>query len=126
MIHPDRFSSSSSTLAHVQSEGHMVGEVVEKNLDYYLVFFKAITNDSFLPEWIGIILFVIMLLSVAYGYFVYFKEKRIENHFFFSLFSFLTILVLTFFTPNHQARHVYHLLPAIAVGALLLFETFRV
>ena len=126
LIHPDRFSSSSSTLAHVQSEGHMVGEVVEKNLDYYLVFFKAITNDSFFPEWIGIILFVIMLLSVAYGYFVYFKEKRIENHFFFSLFSFLTILVLTFFTPNHQARHVYHLLPAIAVGALLLFETFRV
>lgn len=55
-----------------------------------------------------------------------FQRKRIENHFFFSLFSFLTILVLTFFTPNHQARHVYHLLPAIAIGALLLFESFRV
>ena len=47
LMHPDRFSSSSSTLAHVQAEGHMVGEVVEKNLDYYMVFIKAISNHSF-------------------------------------------------------------------------------
>ncbi len=126
LIHPDRFSSSSSTLAHVQSEGHMVGEVVEKNLDYYIVFLKAITNHSFFPEWIGILLLVVMLISVAYGYYTYYKENKIENYFFFSLFSLVTIFVLTFFTPNHQARHIYHLLPAIAVGVFLFLGSFRI
>ncbi len=125
LIHPDRFSSSSSTLAHVQSEGHMVGEVVEKNLDYYLVFLKAITNHSFFPEWIGIILLATMFISVVYGYFIYYKENKLENYFLFSVFSVATILILTFFTPNHQARHIYHLLPALAVGVMLFLNEFR-
>lgn len=120
LMHPDRFSSSSSTLAHVQSEGHAVGEVVEKGLDYYLVFIKAITSHSFLPEWIGIFLLISLIVSSIIGYIKYFKLKQIEPHFFFSLFPLLSIFILTFFTPNHQARHVYHLLPTIAVGFMLL------
>jgi len=125
LMHPDRFSSSSSTLAHVQTEGHMVGEAVEKNLDYYLVFFRALTNQSFLPEWIGYFLLAGLAVSVVYGYYTYFKTKKVDNYFFFSLFSVLTIFILTFFTPNHQARHIYHLLPAIVVGVFLFLGNFQ-
>lgn len=30
LTHPDRFSSSSSSLVHIQTEGHMVGVTLEK------------------------------------------------------------------------------------------------
>lgn len=126
LMHPDRFSSSSSTLAHVQAEGHMVGEVVEKNLDYYLVFIKAITNHSFFPELIGLILLATVFISTVYGYYLFYKENRLESYFLFSVFSLLTIFILTFFTPNHQARHIYHLLPTMGVGGMLFIYSFRI
>lgn len=124
LTHPDRFSSSSSSLVHIQTEGHMVGVTLEKNLDYFLVFIKAITNHSFLPEWIGYFLIVGLFISVGFGYYTYFKYKKLESYFLFSVISLVTIFVLTFFTPNHQARHIYHLLPAIAVGVILFVSSF--
>lgn len=125
LIHPDRFSSSSGTLAHVQTEGYMVGEAVEKNLDYYFVFFRAITSQSFSSEWIGYLLLAGLFISVGFGYYNYYKLNKLENYFFFSLISLTSILILTFLTPNHQARHIYHLLPTIAVGVILFAASFE-
>ncbi|HMV45872.1 MAG TPA: hypothetical protein PK079_07105 [Leptospiraceae bacterium] len=125
LIHPDRFSSSSSTLGHIQSEGHAVGEVVEKGLDYYLVFFKTLSSQAFIPEWVGILFLIGLIVGVVIGYIQYYKNKKIELYFLFSLFPILTILILTFFTPNHQARHIYHLLPTISIAFMLLLSSLQ-
>lgn len=123
LIHPDRFTSSSSTVAHIQAEGHEVGKIVEKNLDYYLVFFKAISIDSFNPNYIGVLLFLGMMVSIAVGTVYFLRHKEVKPYLLISSQILISILFLTFLTPNHQARHIYHFLPALSLNfALLLWD----
>lgn len=122
MIHPDRFSSSSGTISHIQTEGHQVGVVVEKGLNYYLLYFKTLIYDSFGNNILGILLFSSLILSFGIGLFWFFRYRIIKSHFVFSFISLVAILGLTFLTPNHQVRHFYHLYPTLIIIIPFLLE----
>ena len=122
MIHPDRFSSSSGTISHIQSEGLAPGIVAEKNLQYFLFYLREMQSIVFsnTTSWMILALF---FLALAKGSLALFHRVTPQASFFLAGLAFLQILMLTFFTQNHQARHIYHLYPAIFLaGLLLLFE----
>jgi hypothetical protein len=122
LIHPDRFSSSSGTLNHIQSEGHFVGEVIAKDFDYYTVFIRAFQDSIRFAN----IFLLLSLLSVAFGYLKFRQNRIIPFHFLSNLFILITVFILTFLTSNHQARHIYHILPAFLLGSVFFFrEDFK-
>jgi len=122
ILHPDRVGSSSGTISHIQAEGKFVGEILEKDINYYLSFFITLYNDIWNNSKIGLFFFVIQFLSLISGLILLFKNKaRIYFYpsFIYSCFIFISILGLTFLTPNHQARHVFHLYPSLILGSFL-------
>ncbi|MCB1189202.1 MAG: hypothetical protein KDK90_02135 [Leptospiraceae bacterium] len=126
LIHPDRFASSSGTLAHIQTEGHQVGVLVERGLDYYLLYFKSLVYDSFGNTILGMILLIAMLFSLLRGGFLYFKYNIVQAHFIYSFLCMVGIMGLTLLTPNHQVRHLYHIYPTlIIIIAFLLDDLFQ-
>jgi hypothetical protein len=118
LSHPDRFGSSGGTLAHVQSEGMRVGEIVEKNLDYWVFFFKIVYNDFWDLKVIGMISFIISFMQI----FLVRKIDKFNTSTYILIMNIITILTITLITPNHQARHVYHLVPSLIVSNLLFFK----
>ncbi|MCB1180326.1 MAG: hypothetical protein KDK36_22290, partial [Leptospiraceae bacterium] len=124
-IHPDRFSSSGGTLKHIQSEGLKVGQVVEKNISYYLFYIRVLFYEiwRFFP--IGIFLFFTMAFAFIKGAYTYLKTRKIRFYFLNSIFIVFSLLILTFGTPNHQARHTYHLVPLLIFQFPLLVSKKR-
>lgn len=122
IMHPDRVGSSSGTISHIQAEGKFVGELLEKDINYYLSFFITIYKDLWNHSKIGLFFFSLQLLSLISGIILLLKSKlRIYFYpsFIYSCFIFISILGLTFLTPNHQARHVFHLYPSLILGSFL-------
>jgi hypothetical protein len=122
ILHPDRVGSSSGTISHIQAEGKFVGELLEKDLNYYLSFFITLYNDIWNNSKIGLFFFAIQLLSLFSGLILLIKNKvkiYLYPSFIYSFFIFISILGLTFLTPNHQARHVFHLYPSLILGSFL-------
>jgi hypothetical protein len=118
LIHPDRFGSSSGTIAHVQSEGQMVGVLVEKNLDYYLIFFKTIYKELMF----GLLFCLLLVLSIFYKI----KEKNnISIFIVFSSLLLIQILILSLLTANHQERHIYHLFPSLSLLIPFLYTQIK-
>jgi hypothetical protein len=118
MINPDRFTSSGSTIQHVQLEGHQVGAVIEKGFEYYTVFLRSLIMDAYSNQYAGILIVILLLASLVTGFVQYYKYQRIRIHFMYSLITFCIISGITFLTPNHQARHIYHLYPAIFLASV--------
>ncbi|MDX1957207.1 MAG: hypothetical protein SFU98_01475 [Leptospiraceae bacterium] len=112
--HPDRFRSSNGTLNHIQSEGKMVGMVVEKNLSYYSDFFQALFFEGWEKNF-GILLLVVTTISFIYSIIQYRKNKNLSFSFLAGFFLFASLIIMTIITENHQSRHVYHLIPTLAL-----------
>jgi hypothetical protein len=123
-IHPDRFSSSGGTLQHVQMEGHAVGEVVEKNGEYYLYFIHVLYQEIWRYKSVGILLFLSNVFSLGLGTWKWFRYQKWEIYFPMSIILFLHIFILTFLTPNHQSRHVFHLIPLVLLTFVFLLLRF--
>ncbi|MCB1156828.1 MAG: hypothetical protein H7A25_00370 [Leptospiraceae bacterium] len=124
LINPDRFSSSGSTLAHVQMEGHEIGKTVSKGWEYYTIYFRSITQEGFGDNLPALLLLLLLLLSCLIAYKTFQKEKKILPYYSLSFQILLSILGITFLTPNHQARHIYHMYPAIGLSAVLFLLSF--
>ncbi|MEM7179394.1 MAG: hypothetical protein AAF518_00660 [Spirochaetota bacterium] len=125
LIHPDRFSSSGSTIAHIQTEGHQVGAEIHKGWDYYTIFFRTYLQETFYYPWIAYILFALLVLAFLEGIYLYKKYRSLSFDFVCAFSCIISILGLTFLTPNHQARHIYHLYPAMFLAAsLFLYRGF--
>lgn len=122
MIHPDRFSSSGSTIAHQQTEGVVIGQTIAKDFSYYTLFFREISTNVFQIPFIGWVIFLCTILSFLVGYYYYKKHSEFRSSFVLSFFILTPILFLTFLTSNHQARHIYHIIPAFVLCALLFFS----
>jgi hypothetical protein len=122
ILHPDRVGSSTGTISHVQAEGKFVGEILVKDINYYLSFFITIYKDIWNQSKIGLFFLAVQFLSLSSGLILLFKNKRkiyFYPSFIYSCFILLSILGLTFLTPNHQARHVFHLYPSLILGSFL-------
>lgn len=123
LLHPDRFSSSSSTIQHAQGAGLMPGQGDDSI--FSLTYFQEISENSFYAPYGGWILCGGLILGIVFGIFRYLKEREVSASFFLFLSVFVSILGLTLMTPNHQPRHIYHLYPAllIAIG-IFCYEEF--
>ncbi|HNF13667.1 MAG TPA: hypothetical protein PK453_08355 [Leptospiraceae bacterium] len=121
--HPDRLGSSAGTISHVQMEGYGVGEAVEKNLDYYLYFFKTVFF-SFWDRPYSIIISGTFLFALTLFLFLAFRKgfRHVSRFQYFFFFLFAGILGLSVLTPNHQKRHILHLLPLWPFIALYGFR----
>ncbi|RHX92281.1 hypothetical protein [Leptospira stimsonii] len=123
LLHPDRFSSSSSTIGHVQGAGLMPGQ--SDGSIFSLTYFREILENSSYAPYGGAFLLFGLFLGLCFGILIYQKEKRIEASFFLILSIFVSILGLTLMTPNHQPRHIYHLYPAMFVSiGVFCYERF--
>ncbi len=119
-IHPDRFGSSSGTIAHVQSEGNLVGVEVTKDLAYYSLFVNSLMDATH-------IIYLILLISAIFlGYKNYKNKKEIHFSYLGSFLILLSIFILTFLTGNHQSRHIYHFIPAVFLVGLFSFDMIRI
>lgn len=125
-VHPDRFGSSSSTINHIQKEGHLVGEAVEKDWSYFTQFFQTLFLDIWVEPKIGFWLGGVLIFIFVFQVIQRFKKKQTS----FSLIAwailFIQVIQLTFFTPNHQARHVYHLVPLMILIVLLFLRELKI
>lgn len=123
LLHPDRFSSSNSTIGHVQGAGSMPGQ--GDGSVFSLTYFREILENSLYAPYGGALLLFGLYLGLCFGILLYQKEKRIEASFFLILSIFVSILGLTLMTPNHQPRHIYHLYPAMFVSiGIFCYERF--
>ncbi|MBM9498808.1 hypothetical protein JWG44_00870 [Leptospira sp. 201903071] len=123
LLHPDRFSSSSSTIGHVQGAGLLPGQ--SDGSVFSLTYFQEILENSFYAPYGGALLLFGLFLGLCFGIFNYKKEKRIGASFFLILSILVSILGLTLMTPNHQPRHIYHLYPAMFVSiGMFCYEMF--
>jgi hypothetical protein len=112
--HPDRFGSSSGTISHIQSEGKAVGDLVDKNFGYYLDFFRVLFLETWTPIYLGIILgFAIITIAIV-GWYRYYKNHKQNLSMILGWFILGSVFGLGVLTPNHQSRHIYHLIPATA------------
>ncbi|WP_061247889.1 hypothetical protein [Leptospira alstonii] len=123
LLHPDRFSSSSSTIQHAQGAGLMPGQGDDSI--FSLTYFQEISENSFYAPYGGWVLCGGLILGIVFGIFRYQKDRKVRASYFLFLSVFVSILGLTLMTPNHQPRHIYHLYPAllIAVG-IFCYEEF--
>ncbi len=151
ILHPDRVGSSIGTISHIQSEGKSVGDTTAHDLNYYLSFFYTLFSDLWNNSYLGLLIFVLQLLSFStiLKIFQGIKNRNIPNHSIFSIknllsniesnrikfikknpsflvsfYIFISLFGLTFLTPNHQSRHVFHLYPSLILGSLLYFKDF--
>lgn len=124
-IHPDRFGSSNSTVSHVQSEGYGVGGVIPKNWEYYTFFYKILFQEIWIKQEIGIIFQITLLLIFLWRTKLFFYSKKISLASVAILMILLHIIQLTFLTPNHQARHVYHLTPIIFLSFIFALREIK-
>lgn len=116
LSHPDRLGSSGGTISHVQMEGFQVGVEIVRDWKYWIFFLKTLGMDVWFSPFLGWTISGIQILILIHG----FLRKRVRSlAFVLSLFVWLSVLGLTFLTPNHQARHVYHLIPALLVSSIL-------
>ncbi|AOP35700.1 hypothetical protein A0128_18755 [Leptospira tipperaryensis] len=123
LLHPDRFSSSSSTIGHAQGAGLLPGQ--GDGSVFTLTYFQEIFENSFYAPYGGAFLLFGLFLGFGFGIFQYRKEKQISASFFLILSILVSILGLTLMTPNHQSRHVYHLYPSMLVAiGIFCYETF--
>ncbi|MCG6195020.1 hypothetical protein LFX25_17410 [Leptospira sp. FAT2] len=114
LLHPDRFSSSSSTIGHAQGAGLLPGQGDESI--FSLTYFREIVENSFYAPYGGWILFAGLLFGIGFGIFRYREKGEVSASFFLFLSIFVSILGLTLMTPNHQPRHIYHLYPALLIA----------
>ncbi|TGK30134.1 hypothetical protein EHQ05_04020 [Leptospira yasudae] len=123
LLHPDRFSSSSSTIQHAQGAGLLPGQGDESI--FSLTYFQEMIENSFYAPYGGWILCAGLLFGIGFGIVRYREKREVSASFFLFLSIFVSILGLTLMTPNHQPRHIYHLYPAllIAIG-IFCYEEF--
>ena len=102
MMHPDRFSSSKGTISHFQ-----VGSTPQSfiNLDFFTIYFKELAFNISPISIFSIFLFILFLFSLV-------LKLKSRLSLIFSFIILIHLLGLTFLTPNHQARHIYHLFPS--------------
>ncbi|TGL92130.1 hypothetical protein EHQ76_20215 [Leptospira barantonii] len=123
LLHPDRFSSSSSTIQHAQGAGLLPGQG-DDSIFSLTYFYEIVENSSYAPFG-GWILCTALILGILFGTFRYKQTKKITASFFIFLSVLISILGLTLMTPNHQPRHIYHLYPALSIGIVLFcYEEF--
>lgn len=123
LFHPDRFSSSSSTIGHAQGAGLLPGQ--SDGSVFTLTYFQEILENSFYAPYGGALLLFCLFLGLVFGIIDYKREKKISASFFLILSIFVSILGLTLMTPNHQPRHIYHLYPAMFVSiGIFCYEIF--
>ncbi|PJZ54397.1 hypothetical protein [Leptospira adleri] len=123
LFHPDRFSSSSSTIGHAQGAGLLPGQ--SDGSVFTLTYFQEILENSFYAPNGGALLLFCLFLGLCFGVIDFKKEKKISASFFLILSIFISILGLTLMTPNHQPRHIYHLYPAMFVSiGIFCYEWF--
>lgn len=126
LIHPDRFSSSGSTIALQQTEGVAIGQAVPKDFAYFTIYLKEIAANAFHVSVAGWIILALTVFALGFGYYGFRKYSRINASFILAFYLLAPVAFLTFLTTNHQARHVYHLIPAFVLCALIfLFEFIR-
>ncbi|ABJ77778.1 hypothetical protein IQB76_03590 [Leptospira borgpetersenii serovar Hardjo-bovis] len=124
LIHPDRFSSSGSTIRHIQGVGLMPGQ--SENSIFSLTYFREILDNSFYAPYGGWVLCVGLILGIIFGVFRYWKNREVSASFFLFLSVLISILGLTLMTPNRQARHIYHLYPALLIAiCIFCYEKFH-
>lgn len=123
LLHPDRFSSSSSTIQHAQGAGLLPGQG-DDSIFSLTYFYEIVENSSYAPFG-GWILGFGLVLGILLGSFRYQKTKKVAASFFIFLSVLISIVGLTLMTPNHQPRHIYHLYPALSIAiALFCYEEF--
>ena len=149
ILHPDRVGSSMGTISHIQADGKAVGDTTIHNLSYYISFFYIIYYDIWNNSELGIIFFVTQCLSIIKILNIFsnsrFLDKKIQiielskfllikielnrnkfltknPSFLYSFYILISLIGLTFLTPNHQSRHVFHLYPILIVSTLLYFK----
>jgi hypothetical protein len=125
LLHPDRFGSSSGTLSHVQMDGFQVGEVVTKDFAYYTHLIKVFWWEIwFYPE-LGLFLGLISIFSIIFGAYSFFKNRFVKIHLILNLILWSSLAGLTLATPNHQGRHVYHLIPLVLLLPIFILKEER-
>lgn len=117
LLHPDRFSSSGSTIRHAQGAGLLPGQ--SDGSLFSLTYFREIAENSFYFPYGGWILLSISALGIFTGWIRFRSENKTTASFFVFLSVAVSILGLTLMTPNHQPRHIYHLYPALLIAACL-------
>ena len=152
ILHPDRVGSSIGTISHIQNDGQAVGTISKHDLNYYVSFFYTIYYDIWNNSGLGILFLIIQCLAILkllniisidsnsqylnkkFNIIEFFRGLlyRIELNrnyflrknpsFIFAFYILISIIGLTFLTPNHQSRHVFHLYPILIVGTLLYFK----
>jgi hypothetical protein len=152
ILHPDRVGSSIGTISHIQSDGKSVGDISNHDFNYYISFFYTIYYDIWNNSELGILFFIIQCLSILKIARIFFAAPRSQYYnkklgnfrlfklllnkiefnrdkflrknpsFFYSFYILISLVGLTFLTPNHQSRHVFHLYPILIVGTLLYFN----
>ena len=118
MIHPDRFSSSQKTISHFQS-GHTIQSTV--NLDFFTIYFQKFAFQTLPIEFFSFVLFLLFLVS----FIVQFYKNKKSLSFIFSFIVLIHLLGLTFLTPNHQPRHVYHLFPCFLFSIFYWIKSIK-
>ncbi|TGK27902.1 hypothetical protein EHQ12_00265 [Leptospira gomenensis] len=120
LLHPDRFSSSGSTIRHAQGAGLLPGQGDDSL--FSLTYVREIAENSLYSPFGGWILLSVFVLGIFIGFLRYRKEKTPTASLFVFLSVAVSILGLTLMTPNHQPRHIYHLYPALFLGVCLFFR----
>ncbi|XDD52081.1 hypothetical protein AB3N59_17615 [Leptospira sp. WS92.C1] len=125
LMHPDRFSSSSSTIQHTQGAGLLPGQ--GDGSIFSLTYFEEILGNSLYAPYGGWILSGSMILCFWFGVLRFLREKKIQPSFFLLLSVLISILGLTLMTPNHQPRHIYHLYPILFITlGVFCYEMFHI
>lgn len=119
LSHPDRFGSSNSTLNHIQVDGFQVGEKISRDLNYYLHLPSVLFGEAWIHPYMGFVLGILVGISCIIGFYKYFKNKQIRIYFLLNLILWSSLFGLIVATPNHQGRHVYHLIPLVIL--ILMF-----
>lgn len=123
LIHPDRFSSSTSTIRHIQGAGLMPGQSEDSIFSF--IYFHEILGNSFYAPYGGWVLCAGLIFGIIFGGFHFRKNHEVSASFFLFLSAFISILGLTLITPNHQPRHIYHLYPALLIAiCIFCYERF--
>ncbi|MCX7998473.1 MAG: hypothetical protein N3A69_05900, partial [Leptospiraceae bacterium] len=123
--HSDRFGSSNSTINHIQAEGELIGKIVSKNFEYYTFFCRILFKEIWIKQELGIFLGSMLLAVFLMKLKSVFYSKKITASFWIMLLFLLQIIQLTFLTPNHQARHVYHLIPLLFLSFIFVIRELK-
>lgn len=122
-LHPDRFQSGLSTIAHSQSGTNLNVSDSFWSLDFWFFYWRELIENLTYSK-------VTLTSLVALGVISLWRSRyrRHKKSLAVQLFILivLQIFLLTALTPNHQQRHIYHLFPAIFfLGCLVLLELIQ-